>query len=93
MKIGIPNYLASSIDGYLRGWTLCYDTDNGKKEYVLSINMPHGSVLDIMYNDVLDLPVLKEVVGAIDDLAMLVLIKNLEDAELYSRGVISAVKA
>ncbi|CAD7081162.1 unnamed protein product [Hermetia illucens] len=98
-KVGIPAYLAAIVDSYLTERRLWYDTDDGPQEYVVSAGVPQGSVLgpllwNIMYNDVLNLPLPEEatVVGYADDIALVVVAKHLEDAELYSSEAISAVK-
>lgn len=47
-----------------------------------------------MYNDVLNVQIPKEVtvVGYVNDIALFVVAKHFEDAEMYSCGAISAVR-
>ncbi|CAD7084849.1 unnamed protein product [Hermetia illucens] len=98
--ITVPTYLAAIIDSYLHEPSLWYNTDDGPKKYVVSAGIPQNSVLgpllwNIMYNDVFKLPFSEEatVVGCADDIALVVIAKHLEDAELYSSEAISVVKA
>lgn len=68
---------------------LWYKTDDERKEYVVRAGVPQGPilgpmVLNIMYNGVIGLCVLGEatLVEFADDLAVVVIVKYSEDAEI-----------
>nr|XP_041633309.1 uncharacterized protein LOC121503173 [Drosophila kikkawai] len=87
-SFGVPPYLLELLKSYFRGRTLVYDSDGGARSAKLSCGVPQGSVLapllwNAMYDGVLRLPLpgRTELVGFADDIAVVVVDKELAGAE------------
>lgn len=58
--IDVPSYLTLLVDSYLIGRRLCYDKDNGSKQYIVYVSVLGLLLGSIMYNDILNFLVTSE---------------------------------
>ncbi|XP_041632394.1 uncharacterized protein [Drosophila kikkawai] len=87
-SFGVPPYLLELLKSYFRGRTLVYDSDGGVRSAELPCGVQQRSVLapllwNAMYDGVLRLPLSgrTELVGFADDIAVVVVDKELSGAE------------
>nr|XP_041632162.1 uncharacterized protein LOC121502542 [Drosophila kikkawai] len=96
----IPGYLLRIVRSYLSERSLIVDTSQGTRTHEVSAGVPQGSVLgpllwNTMYNGVLNLPLSSNttIVGFADDVALVVVAKELADAEMAANSAIRAVES
>lgn len=98
--LNIPEYLVAIIKDYFRGRILTYDTNEGKKEYRVTGGVPQGSVLgpllwNVMYDGILrlQLPGKVSIVGFADDIALVIVAKEIDEAKTVSEASIQVVRS
>ncbi|XP_062120886.1 uncharacterized protein LOC133835041 [Drosophila sulfurigaster albostrigata] len=94
----VPRQLLKIIRSYFSSRVLKYDTSDRTEEYIVTGGVPQGSVLgpllwNAMYDGILrlDLPTGANLIGFADDIALLVVAKELEVAESNCNRAIDCI--
>lgn len=95
----VPAYLLRMIRSYFCDRVLEYDTEEGPKKYAVTGGVPQGSVLgptlwNAMYDGVLKLELPKDatLVGYADDIALVVVGKQIVDVELTCNDAVTRIQ-
>lgn len=96
---GIPEYIRRIVQSYFHNRRLLYPTEEGVKEHQVTGGVPQGSVLgptlwNVMYDGILRLqiPDGATIVGFADDIAIVVVAKEVRQVELTSNAAIHIVQ-
>ncbi|XP_068148345.1 uncharacterized protein [Drosophila tropicalis] len=87
-RLNISEYIINLICSYFRDRVLLYDTAAGPRKHTITGGVPQGSVIgptlwNVMYDTVLrlDMPTDTRIVGFVDDIAIVTVAKDIQQAE------------
>lgn len=99
-NLNVPQYLLSVIQDYFMDRVVYYNTDDGLKNFKATGGVPQGSVLgpllwNVMYNGILhlNLPVGVKTIGFADDIALLIVAAELNEARTVTNASVGVVKS